>query len=245
MGTLYAGTSGWAYTSWRRGFYPKKLPAAEFLNYYSTRLNSVEVNYSFLHPLITEVVTGWIAATPPDFKLAVKAPQFITHMKRLRGVKQPLKKFLSSLGPIADANKLGPILFQLPPNFKCNPDLLQEFLAGLPPEPRSAFEFRHASWFTDEVFELLRKSGVALCQAESEKLETPHIQTADFSYLRLRKDNYSPGSRRKRVDRVKDLLNRGDVFVYFKHEETPEGALHAEDLLASISGPSRNGTGSL
>jgi uncharacterized protein YecE (DUF72 family) len=241
MGRLYAGTSGWAYTSWRRGFYPKKLPAAEFLNYYATRLNSVEVNYSFLHPLTGEVVAEWIAATPPDFKLAVKAPQFITHMKRLRGVKRPLRKFLSFLEPIADANKLGPILFQLPPNFKCNPDLLQQFLAGLPPHPRAAFEFRHASWFTDEVFDLLRNSGAALCQAESEKLETPHIHTSDFAYLRLRKDRYSPASRRTLHDRVKEAMTRGDVFVYFKHAETPEGALHAEALLTSVTRPPETG----
>lgn len=235
MGTVYAGTSGWAYTSWRRGFYPKKLSAAEFLNYYATRLNSVEVNYSFLHPLTREVVTEWIAATPPNFKLAIKAPQLITHMKRLRGVKQPLKKFLTSLGPIADANKLGPVLFQLPPNFKCNPGLLKKFLVGLPPTLRAAFEFRHPSWFTGEVYELLQQSGVALCQAESEKLETPHIHTADFFYLRLRKDHYSLVARQNLVVRVRESMNRGDVFVYFKHEKTPACALQSEALLASIT----------
>lgn len=235
MGTVYAGTSGWAYTSWRRGFYPKELSVAEFLNYYATRLNSVEVNYSFLHPLTREVVTEWIAATPPNFKLAIKAPQFITHMKRLRGVKQASKKFLSFLQPISAANKLGPVLFQLPPNFKSNVELLQKFLAGLPSEPRFAFEFRHVSWFTDEVFGLLRKSGMALCEAESETLETPRVQTADFSYLRLRKDHYSPAARRNLVDRVRDAMNRGDMFVYFKHEKTPAGALHAQALLASIT----------
>jgi uncharacterized protein YecE (DUF72 family) len=241
MGTVYAGTSGWAYTSWRRGFYPKKLPVTEFLNYYSTRLNSVEVNYSFLHTLTREIVREWIAATPPKFKLAIKAPQLITHMKRLRGVKQPLKRFLTSLAPIEHANKLGPLLFQLPPNFKCNPGLLQEFLAGLPPTLRAAFEFRHASWFTDEVYDLLRNSGAALCQAESEKLETPHIRTADFAYLRLRKDRYSPALRRKLVDRVSEVMNRGDVFVYFKHEKTPVGAFHAEALLTSIIRPLETG----
>jgi uncharacterized protein YecE (DUF72 family) len=245
MGIVHAGTSGWAYTTWRRGFYPEKLPAANFLNYYATRLNSVEVNYSFLRPLTTEIVAEWIAATPPGFKLAVKAPQWITHRKRLRAVKQPLKKFLASIAPIADANKLGPALFQLPPNFKCDPGLLKKFLARLPATPRAAFEFRHTSWFTDEVFDLLRKSGVALCEAESEKLETPHIQTADFSYLRLRKDHYSPASRRKLVDRVKIAADRGDVFVFFKHQKTPAGALHAEALLAPLSPPTESGTAPL
>jgi uncharacterized protein YecE (DUF72 family) len=232
MAKIYAGTSGWAYPSWKPKFYPAKLASADFLTYYASRLNSVEVNYSFLHSLSKELLTEWIVATPAHFMFAVKAPQMITHLKRLRGTKRSTRQFISSLSPLAQAKKLGPILFQLPPNFKCDPGLLKEFLKELPRQTRAAFEFRHASWFIDEVYGLLRKANLALCQAESEKLEAPHVQTASFSYLRLRKDNYSVEDCRTLARRVADLGRRGDVCAYFKHEETPEGALHAEALLA-------------
>jgi len=232
MAKVYAGTSGWAYTSWKPKFYPGKLRSADFLNYYASRLNSVEVNYSFLHSLSKKLLMDWIAATPANFTFAVKAPQLITHMKRLRGTARLTRRFISSLGPLAHAKMLGPVLFQLPPNFKCDPGLLEEFLGELPPQTRATFEFRHASWFTDDVYGLLRKANVALCQAESEKLETPHLQTSDFSYLRLRKDSYSIRAREALARRVADLARRGEVYVYFKHEKTPEGALHAEALLA-------------
>jgi len=232
MPKIYAGTSGWAYTSWRPKFYPAKLGSADFLNYYASRLNSVEVNYSFLHSLSKKLLMEWIAATPANFTFAVKAPQMITHMKRLRGTARLTQRFISSLRPLAHAKKLGPVLFQLPPNFKCDPGLLKEFLAGLPRQSRAAFEFRHDSWFTGDVYGLLGGANVALCQAESEKLETPYVQTADFSYLRLRKDNYSVTARKALARRVTELAKHGEVYVYFKHEETPEGALHAEALLA-------------
>jgi uncharacterized protein YecE (DUF72 family) len=129
--------------------------------------------------------------------------------------------------------KLGPLLFQLPPYLKCDVSVLKDFLAGLPRQLRAAFEFRHVSWFNDEVYELMRSANVALCQAESEKLETPDVQTADFAYLRLRKEKYSAGDRKALKHRVADLTLRRDAFVYFKHEETAEGALYAEELLVA------------
>ncbi|HYL68335.1 MAG TPA: DUF72 domain-containing protein [Candidatus Limnocylindria bacterium] len=235
MARIYAGTSGWAYSTWRPKFYPAKLGSADFLNYYANRLNSVEINYSFLHSLTKELLTEWIAATPANFIFAVKAPQMITHMNRLRGTRRLTRQFISSLRPLAEAEKLGPVLFQLPPNFKCSPELLEEFLGNLPAQTRIAFEFRHESWFTDEVCGLLRKANVALCHAESEKLVTPHVQTADFSYLRLRKDKYSIKARRAVAGRVTDLSRGGEVYVYFKHERTPEGAFQAEELLSKAS----------
>jgi uncharacterized protein YecE (DUF72 family) len=232
MGAVYAGTSGWAYPGWKRGFYPPKLTSAKFLEYYATRLNSVEVNYSFLNVLTKELVNRWIEATPPDFMFAVKAPQAITHFQRLRVTAGITKKFIASLKAFAAANKLGPVLFQLPPNFKCDLKRLQQFLAKLPQPLRAAFEFRHTSWFVEEVFVALRKANVALCLAESDKLLTPNVQTADFSYLRLRKEKYPPRARKEIASRVAGFANRGEVFVYFKHEDTPEGALHAERLLS-------------
>jgi uncharacterized protein YecE (DUF72 family) len=231
MAIVYAGTSGWAYPSWRPAFYPAGLGSAKFLAYYSTRLNSVEVNYTFRSLPTRDLLQDWIRATPPHFIFAVKAPQQITHFKRLRGATGATSKFIACLKPLRKARKLGPVLFQLPPNFKCDLPLLAKFLPGISRQLRAAFEFRHPSWFTEEVFATLSKANVALCLAESEKLETPNVQTADFSYLRLRKDKYSPSARKQLAAKVSRLARRGDVFIYFKHEGTPEGALYAERLL--------------
>jgi uncharacterized protein YecE (DUF72 family) len=233
MATVYAGTSGWAYTSWKPNFYPQKLASANFLGYYATHLNSVELNYTFRRFPTEKLLAGWIAQTPPGFKFAVKAHQNITHIKRLRGAEQFTTEFLAALRPLEEEGKLGPVLFQLPPFLKCDVALLTEFLAGLPRGMRCAFEFRHASWFADEVFAALRKANAALCQAESEKLETPEAQTADFCYFRLRKESYSSEERKALAEKVARLAGGGDVFVYFKHEDTPEGALYAEELLGA------------
>jgi uncharacterized protein YecE (DUF72 family) len=235
MPKVYAGTSGWAYSSWKPGFYPAKLASAKFLSYYSTRLNSVEVNHTFRSFPTGKLLKTWIDATPAGFKFAIKAHGSITHVKRLRGAARLTAQFLSSLQPLMKAGKLGPVLFQLPPFLKCDVPLLTEFLAGLPRHLRAAFEFRNISWFANEVFEVLRKRNAALCLAESEAIQTPPVQTADFCYLRLRKDKYSAKSLREQVHRVADLGRRGEVFAYFKHEETPKGASRAEALLAAIN----------
>lgn len=231
MGKLYAGTSGWAYASWKPDFYPAKLASAKFLGYYATRLNSVELNYTFRRFPTQKLLNGWIETTPADFKFAVKAHQTITHIKRLRDTSSFTADFLNALDPLREAGKLGPVLFQLPPFLKCDLALLGEFLDRLPPQVRAAFEFRHASWFSDDVYALLRKADAALCQAESEKLETPDVQTASFAYLRLRKAEYSAKERKEVSERVSKQAKHGDVFVYFKHEETAEGALYAKALL--------------
>lgn len=236
MKRVYAGTSGWAYTSWKPDFYPPKLSSAKFLNHYSGRLNSVEVNYTFRTLPTEKLLLGWMSETPPHFKFAVKANQTITHIKRLRNAVKATSEFVDSLLPLKEQSKLGPILFQLPPNLKCDLPLLVDFLAGLPRQVRSAFEFRHDSWFQDGVFALLRKANAALCLAESEELETPGVQTADFSYLRLRKNSYSAKACKTIAQRALRLAHEGEVFAYFKHEETPEGAFHAEGLLEAING---------
>jgi uncharacterized protein YecE (DUF72 family) len=235
MGRIYAGTSGWAYATWKPDFYPAKLAAAKFLGYYATRLNSVELNYTFRRFPTQKLLNGWIETTPDDFRFAVKAHQNITHIERLRDTSSFTADFLAALEPLKEAGKLGPVLFQLPPFLKCDLDLLAQFLDKLPPQIRVAFEFREASWFNDEVYALLRKADAALCQAESEKLEAPDVQTASFAYLRLRKEGYSAKERREISAEVSKLAKRGDVFVYFKHEETAEGALYAESLIAETS----------
>jgi len=234
MGRIYAGTSGWAYSRWKPGFYPPTLRTSAFLAYYATRLNSVEVNYTFRQFPTPELLRSWSDATPPDFKFAVKAHQSITHFKRLRAAAKPAREFFASLKILRETKKLGPILFQLPPNFKCDLRVLKNFLARLPPGLQVAFEFRHESWFNKDTYGLLRRARVALCQAESEKLVTPDVNVTNFSYLRLRKDGYSPRALEEIRKKVKRLARRGDVFLYFKHEDTPDGALHAEKLLRGI-----------
>lgn len=233
MGKIYAGTSGWAYTSWKPDFYPAKLASAKFLAYYATRLNSVELNYTFRRRVTEKLLAGWIAATPANFKFAVKAHQSITHIKRLHGAGEVIRDFLALLEPLHQEGRLGSVLFQLPPNLRCDMVRFEEFLGTLPRGFRAAMEFRHESWFTPEVYERLRQAGVALCQAESESLATPtpDVATADFSYFRLRKENYSAPDRKRIAQTVREASRKGDVFVYFKHEDTPEGAKYAEALL--------------
>ena len=231
---LYAGTSGWAYASWKPEFYPAKLASGKFLSHYATRLNTVEVNYTFRRFPTEKLLRGWIEGTPAGFQFAVKANQKITHVARLRNVADFTSDFLRALQPLDVETKLGPVLFQLPPFLKCDVGLLKDFLAGLPGSVRSAFEFRHESWFSEEVYSELRNANAALCNAESEKLQTPEVQTANFAYLRLRKEKYTPTERKALEERVAQLASTGDVFVYFKHEDTPEGALHAAALLAAV-----------
>jgi uncharacterized protein YecE (DUF72 family) len=233
---IYAGTSGWAYPSWKPDFYPAKLPAAKFLNHYATRLNTVEVNYTFRRFPTEKLLRGWIEATPDGFQFAIKANQKITHVARLRDVADFTSDFVRSLQPLDEEKKLGPVLFQLPPFLKCDVALLQNFLATLPRSLRVAFEFRHETWFSEEVYAVLRSASAGLCNAESEKLETPDVQTADFAYLRLRKQGYAAKERKALEQRIARLGANGDVYIYFKHEDTPEGALHAENVRSAAKG---------
>jgi uncharacterized protein YecE (DUF72 family) len=235
MAQLYAGTSGWAYPSWKPDFYPAKLPQTKFLQHYSTQLNAVEVNFTFRQLLKETTAQKWINETPATFRFSVKAHQVITHIKRLKKTDDFLPRFLSTIEPLARAEKLGPLLFQLPPNLKVDTALLQEFLGVLPRGVPSAFEFRHESWFSDEVFDLLKGRNLALCVAESEERTTPDVVTANFCYYRYRKPNYTPEERRSMVNRIQEHLAAGrDVFAYFKHEETPEGAISALELRKEI-----------
>jgi len=231
MPNLYAGTSGFAYPAWKPAFYPDKLPAKKFLSYYSQRLNAVEVNYTFRRLPSVSTLENWVAQTQPGFVFPLKAHMRITHILRLKP-SEFTDVFFKTIDPLRSARRLGPVLFQLPPALKCDQALLGDFLATLPPDLRCAFEFRHASWLIDPVYELLSKHGVALCLAESERLTIPEVVTTNFVYSRLRMPEYSPEARKEIAARVEQLLSRGqDVYVFFKHEETPAGALYAEELL--------------
>jgi uncharacterized protein YecE (DUF72 family) len=236
MSQLYVGTSGWAYPSWKPGFYPPKLAQARFLQFYSTQLNAVEVNFTFRQLLKETTAQKWINETPASFRFSVKAHQVITHIKRLKKTEDFIPRFLSTIEPLARAEKLGPLLFQLPPNMKMDLAVLEEFLTVLPRAVPSAFEFRHPSWFSDEVFDLLKKNNRALCIAESEERNTPDVITADFAYYRYRKPSYTPDERKAMTARIREHLAADrNVFAYFKHEETPEGAQYAVEILKEIT----------
>jgi uncharacterized protein YecE (DUF72 family) len=236
MAQLFAGTSGWAYPSWKPEFYPEKLAQKKFLGYYATKLNTVEVNFTFRQLVKETTVQNWLAESPAHFRFGVKAHQVITHIKRLRGTEDFLLRFLATIEPLAAAGKLGPVLFQLPPNLKSDPALLKDFLAILPRAVPSAFEFRHESWFGDATWNLLQSANAGLCVAETETRTTPDLVTAPFAYYRFRKPTYTGEERRAMVDRMQEHVAEGrDVFAYFKHEETPEGALYAVELLREVS----------
>jgi uncharacterized protein YecE (DUF72 family) len=165
----------------------------------------------------------------------VKAHQRITHIQRLKDAAELTEIFLRSIDPLRATRRLGAILFQLPPGLRADAALLADFLAPLPSDLRYAFEFRHASWLADPIYQLLGRHSASLCLAESEKFEVPEIVTAGFVYARLRKPEYSPEDRQAIADKAERLLAGGkDVFLFFKHEETPDGALYAEELLKGV-----------
>jgi uncharacterized protein YecE (DUF72 family) len=238
MAQLFAGTSGWAYPTWKPDFYPEKLAQKKFLGYYATKLNTVEVNFTFRQLVKETTIQNWLAETPAHFRLGVKAHQVITHIKRLKGIEEFLPRFLATIEPLAAAGKLGPVLFQLPPNLKADAALLKDFLALLPRAVPTAFEFRHDSWFSDATWELLKSANAGLCVAETESRTTPDVVTAAFAYYRFRKPTYTGDERRAMVDRMRQHIAEGcNVFAYFKHEETPEGALYAIEMLREVNGP--------
>jgi uncharacterized protein YecE (DUF72 family) len=237
MPQLYVGTSGWAYPSWKPAFYPEKLAQKKFLGFYATKLNAVEVNFSFRQLVKETTIHNWIADTPEHFRFTMKAHQVLTHIKRLKDSAEFLERFLATLTELEREKKLGPILFQLPPNFKVDQVVLAEFVRLIPRTVRAAFEFRHESWFSDATWKTLADRNIALCVAETEERNTPDIITANFCYYRYRKPTYTAAERQTMVGRIQEHLTaQRDVFAYFKHEETPEGVLYAVDMLAAVSG---------
>ena len=233
-GKLYCGTSGFTYESWKPGFYPEKLASSKFLEYYATRLNAVEVNYTYRRLASAATFEKWIAYTPPDFLFLPKAHMKITHSYKLQGGEDFTRVFLESLNPLAAANRLGPILFQLPPSLKRDTGRLCAFCKSLPRHIKAAFEFRNATWFDEETYSALRDCNIALCLAENENLKTPHVVTADFVYLRLRKPDYTESEIDSITFRVGQYLRNGyPTYAIFKHEETPAGAINAERLLVT------------
>ena len=230
---IWIGTSGYNYPEWRGSFYPEKFPTPKMLPYYAERFATVEVNYTFYRMPNARTIAGWNAETPAGFVFALKAPRRITHDARLKNVDEPLRYFLDTARGLGE--KLGPLLFQLPPNFKKDVGRLGDLLVLVPSSLRCAVEFRHDSWFSDDVYELLRTRNAALCVADTEKGTTPLVATADFGYFRLRDEGYSAADLATWSQAVR-RPEWGDTFVYFKHEESGRGPALAREL-AALLGP--------
>jgi uncharacterized protein YecE (DUF72 family) len=229
---ILVGTSGYNYPEWKGSFYPADLPATKFLPYYASQFPTVEINYTFYRMPTPKIVAGWRAQVPAAFRFTLKAPKRITHDRRLRAaeVADSLHGFItaaSELGP-----QLAALLFQLPPNFKKDLVVLNEFLSLLPPKTTAAFEFRHESWLADEVYDALRAKNIALCIADSEKRETPLVTTAGYAYLRLRDEGYGDAEIAQWTGTARTLgETASDVFVYFKHEDEGKGAAFGQHMM--------------
>jgi uncharacterized protein YecE (DUF72 family) len=230
----WVGTSGYNYPEWKGSFYPEKLPAKQMLPYYAERFTTVEINNTFYRMPNESAVAGWSAATPQKFKLTLKAPKRITHIAKLRDCKEMTQRFFevaATLGP-----KLGALLFQLPPYLKKDVALLDTFLETLPEGACGAFEFRHASWFDEEVYSRLRARNQALCVADSEKLTTPGEITANFAYFRLRDEGYTADDIARWARTIRERTSGcRDVYVYFKHEEEGKGPEFARMLMETLA----------
>jgi uncharacterized protein YecE (DUF72 family) len=230
---IWVGTSGYNYPEWKGSFYPEKFPAAKMLPYYAERLRTVEINYTFYRIPNTKILAGWDRETPPGFRLTLKAPKRITHIAKLRDCADLMQYFLktaATLGP-----KLGALLFQLPPYFRKDLAVLDDFLRLLTPEVSAAFEFRHASWMDAEVFARLRAVNAALCVADSEKFTTPVEITARHAYFRLRDEGYTPEDLVRWAGVIRESTAQcSDVYVYFKHEEAGKGPQFANMLLEAL-----------
>ena len=234
---LYVGTSGWAYPTWKPGFYPAEVPTRAFLHHYASQLTAVEVNYTFRALPTGPQLAQWLASTPPGFKFSFKAPQRITHFARLRECATHVEQFLAAITPARNAGKLGPLLFQLPPNFQADPVRLSAFLQipALRASPAFpiAFEFRHPSWFAPETYSLLQAHNAALCIADTDTLATPDIPTADFRCYRLRRDGgYTPAELDTLAQRFAALSQTAPTYVFLRHQDDPTGALNAKALLS-------------
>ena len=237
---VHVGTSGYNYPEWRGTFYPEKFSTSKMLAYYAERFSTVEINYTFYRIPSEPLLAGWSAGTPDRFFFTLKAPRRITHDAKLQRCEDLTRAFCRTARTLGD--KLGVLLFQLPPTFKKDLDVLRRFLELLPEDTRSAFEFRHPSWHEAAVFDELRARKVALCVADSEKMSTPVETTADYAYFRLRDEGYQPADIDKWAATIAALPGVSDAFVYFKHEEQGLGPDFAKRLIAALEASPASGT---
>jgi uncharacterized protein YecE (DUF72 family) len=229
---IHAGTSGFSYKEWKGAFYPETLPAKEMLSYYAGRLPAVEINNTFYRLPKAAMLEGWCAQVPEEFRFVLKASRRITHFKRLKEPGDETTYFLETAGTLGP--RLGAALFQLPPNMKKDIERLRAFLAVLPGDVPATFEFRHESWFDDEVHDALRAAGVALCVADTDDDEAEVaerlVSTADWGYLRLRRSAYDDDALRRCLA-VAHEQDWRHAFVFFKHEDEGTGPRLAQRLL--------------
>ncbi|HEU4766381.1 MAG TPA: DUF72 domain-containing protein [Pyrinomonadaceae bacterium] len=226
---LYVGTSGYSYKEWKGSFYPEKLAAKDMLPYYSSKLPAVELNNTFYRLPKRDMVESWKAQVPENFRFSVKAPQRITHFKRLKDAADETKYMLDMVSALDD--RLGVVLYQLPPNMKKDLERLEAFLKQLPGQTRAAFEFRHPTWFDDDVLQLLRNENRALCVSDTDDLPVNRIdKTADWGYMRLRRVSYSTADLREWISRMKDQ-DWETTFVFFKHEDEGTGPRLASEFI--------------
>jgi len=231
--TLYVGTSGYSYKEWKGSFYPEKIPAKDMLHYYAERLSTVEINATFYRLPQPSMLENWKEQVPSTFRFSLKASQRITHFKRLKETEEVTKYFLETAAVLGD--QLGVILFQLPPNMKKDLPRLETFLTLLPATTPAAFEFRHPTWFDDDVLDLLRSHNRPLVVSDTDDLPTTHIdKTADWGYLRLRRVNYSEENLVEWAARIRDQ-NWKETFLFFKHEDEGTGPKLAAQFLGIAS----------
>lgn len=218
---LFVGTSGYSYKEWKGSFYPEDLAAKEMLGYYSSRLAAVEINNTFYRMPQRTLLENWHMQVPEGFRFSLKAPQRITHFKRLKDVEEETKLFLETAAVLGDA--LGVVLFQLPPNMKKDQLRLEAFLHTLSPDIRAAFEFRHPSWFDDDIIALLREHNRAFCVSDTDELPATKVDsTANWGYLRLRRVKYGKAELTQWMKQIQGQA-WSDVFVFFKHEDEATG----------------------
>jgi uncharacterized protein YecE (DUF72 family) len=229
---ILVGTSGWSYKQWKGSFYPADLPADDMLRHYATRLPTVEVNNSFYRIPKEKTLLEWAEQTPAEFRFVLKASRRITHINRLADADDSLAYFLRTVNVLGD--KLGPTLFQCPPSLRKNMELLAGFLAKVPRTWRAALEFRHASWFEDEVYDAIRAHDIALVGVDEDEGATPLVPTASWGYLRLRKTTYADDELNEWANRIKSQPWR-EAFVFLKHDEdSPAGPDAATKLLGMV-----------
>ncbi|OAI51614.1 hypothetical protein AYO47_01380 [Planctomyces sp. SCGC AG-212-M04] len=232
----HIGTSGYSYPAWKGTFYPDKLPARKFLNYYATQFDTVEYNGSFRTLPSEKAMDGWAAETPETFRFVLKSPQKITHIRRLKEVGDDLKQLAACVSKLK--TRSAPVLFQLPPNLKQDLPRLDEFLKQVGNSMQAAMEFRHETWLNDDTYALLKKHKAALVVADAEDLpETPLIPTSDWGYLRLRREEYTDAGLKKWIARI-EAMKWKDVYVFFKHEDTGTGPELGQRLLRLVASSS-------
>ena len=234
MKNLYVGTSGYSYKEWKGSFYPEKLAAKDMLPFYAERLKAVELNNTFYRLPQRSLVESWRAQVPADFRFSVKASQRITHFKRLKEAEEPTNLMFETISGLED--RLGAVLFQLPPNMKKDIERLRTFLELLQANIKATFEFRHPAWFEDEVLELLQQHNHALCVSDTDDLPTNRIEkTADWGYLRLRRVEYSKNNLTEWIERIKAQKWKS-TYVFFKHEDEGTGPKLAAEFVRLASG---------